>query len=91
MNLKYSEDDSSSEEEPKNSLSSIRNLPERYIIREDDGKRILICLEAPNIKVQVEAGLDRLILSRAQITSLHDLSRRCGTGRTIYGPRKTNL
>ena len=56
-NLKYSEGDSSSEEEPKNSLSPIRDLPERYIIKEDDGKRILICLEAPNIKVQVEAGL----------------------------------
>jgi hypothetical protein len=56
-NLKYSEDDSSSEEEPKNGLASIRSLPKRYIIREDDGKRILICLEAPNIKVQVEAAL----------------------------------
>ena len=56
-NLKYSEADSSSEEEPRNSLASIRNLPERYTIREDDGKKFLICLEAPNIKVQVEAGL----------------------------------
>jgi hypothetical protein len=55
--LKRSEDDSSLEEEPKTSFSSIRNLPERYVIREHDGKRILFCLEAPNIKVQVEPGL----------------------------------
>ena len=55
--LKRSEDDNSSEEEPKTSLSSFRNLPERYVIREHDGKRILVCPEAPNIKVQVEPGL----------------------------------
>jgi hypothetical protein len=55
--MKYSEDNSSTEDEPKISLSSIRNLPERYTIKDRDNKRILICLEAPNIGVQVEAGL----------------------------------
>ena len=39
------------------SLSSVRNLPERYTIQDRDNKKILICLEAPNIEVQVEAGL----------------------------------
>ena len=55
--LMHLEDDSSPEEESKTSLSSFRNLPERYLIREDEGKRILVCLEAPNIKVEVEPGV----------------------------------
>jgi hypothetical protein len=55
--MKYSGDNTSSEDEPKASLSSVRNLPERYTIQDRDNKRILICLEAPNIEVQVEAGL----------------------------------
>ncbi|MBI5579043.1 MAG: hypothetical protein HY895_07810 [Deltaproteobacteria bacterium] len=56
-NMKYSGGNSSSEDEPKLSLSSIRSQPERYTIKDRDNKRILICLEAPNIEVQVEAGL----------------------------------
>lgn len=35
----------------------IRTLPERYTIMDRDNKRVLICLEAPNIGVHVEAGL----------------------------------
>jgi hypothetical protein len=56
-NLKYSEDDSTPEDETKNILSSVRNLPERYKISEHDNKRFLMCLEAPNIRVQIEPGL----------------------------------
>jgi len=52
--LKYSEDDSTPEDETKNILSSVRNLPERYKIREHDNKKFLMCLEAPNIRVQEE-------------------------------------
>jgi hypothetical protein len=56
-NSKFSGDNSSSEDEPKARVSSIQNLPERYTIQDRDNKRILICLETPNIGVQVEAGL----------------------------------
>ncbi len=55
--MKYAGDNTSSEDEPKASLSSVRNLPKRYTIQNRDNKRILICLEAPNIEVQIEAGL----------------------------------
>jgi hypothetical protein len=55
--MKYSGNNSAPEDEPKASLSSVRNLPERYTIQDRDNKRILICLEAPNIEVQVETGL----------------------------------
>jgi hypothetical protein len=53
----YLDDYNSSNEETINSLFSIRNLPERYKIKEHDGKRILICLEVPNIGVLIEPGL----------------------------------
>ena len=53
----YLDDDNQSEAGTRNSLSFIRNLPERYKIKEHDGKRILICLEAPNIGVLIEPGL----------------------------------
>jgi hypothetical protein len=33
------------------------HLPERYVIKTNDAERVLICLEAPNISVRVEAGL----------------------------------
>ncbi len=33
------------------------HLPERYVIKTSDADRALICLEAPNISVHVEAGL----------------------------------
>jgi hypothetical protein len=56
-NMKYSGDNSSSEDELQASLFPIRSLPERYTIMDRDNKRILICIEAPNIGVQVEAGL----------------------------------
>jgi hypothetical protein len=55
--LKYSEDDSTPEDETKDILSSVRNLPERYKIRDHDNKKFLMCLEAPNIRVQIEPGL----------------------------------
>ncbi len=55
--LEYQGDDNTSEEGARNSFSSIRNLPERYKIREHEGKRVLICLEAPNIGVVIEPGL----------------------------------
>ena len=56
-NVIYSEANSSSKDEPRTSISSVRTLPERYIIKEHDSKRGLICLEAPNIEVQIKAGL----------------------------------
>jgi hypothetical protein len=56
-NLKYSDDDIEPEDETKTVLSSIRSLPERYKTREHDSKRILICLETPNIQVRIEPGL----------------------------------
>ena len=34
-----------------------RRLPQRYIINESSDRRMLTCLEAPNISVYVEAGL----------------------------------
>lgn len=37
--------------------TSGNNLPERYVIKTNDDERILICLEAPNLKVHIEAGL----------------------------------
>jgi hypothetical protein len=56
--MENSEGGNVSEEEPKTGLPSVvGNLPERYIITERDNKRLLICLEAPNIGVIVEAGL----------------------------------
>jgi hypothetical protein len=57
-NVKHSGDNSFTEDEPETSLSSVvRSLPERYKIKERNNQRILICLEAPNIGVQIEAGL----------------------------------
>lgn len=32
-------------------------LPERYVIREIEGRRYLVCLEAPNIQARIEMGL----------------------------------
>jgi len=37
--------------------TSGNNLPERYTIKIKDDERILICLEAPNLKVHIDAGL----------------------------------
>ena len=37
--------------------SSITHLPNRYVINDSSAGRVLICLEAPNISVRVEAGL----------------------------------
>ena len=52
------------EAEESPSLSAIRGssktgnlLPERYIIKTNGNERVLICLEAPNLNVHVEAGL----------------------------------
>ena len=33
------------------------HLPERYSIKNTNGERVLICLEAPNLNVHIEAGL----------------------------------
>ena len=33
------------------------NLPERYAVKKSNGDRVLICLEAPNLNVHIEAGL----------------------------------
>lgn len=35
----------------------LTHLPQRYVIKDSNGSRILSCLEAPNIAVHVEAGL----------------------------------
>jgi hypothetical protein len=40
-----------------NKESHISNLPQRYVIKDSGDTRILTCLDAPNIAVQVEAGL----------------------------------
>ena len=37
--------------------SSITRLPQRYVIKDSSDTRILTCLDAPDIAVQVEAGL----------------------------------
>ena len=54
---KYSQDLIAPEDETKIILSSVRNMPERYKIWEQDSKKILICLETPNIRVQIDPGL----------------------------------
>jgi hypothetical protein len=41
----------------KNNLTVLHRLPQRYVIKDADEKRMLTCLEAPTISVQVEAGL----------------------------------
>ncbi len=33
------------------------NLPERYVIKTNDGERVLTCLEAPNLNIHIETGL----------------------------------
>jgi len=38
-------------------IKSSSHLPERYTIKGDADDRVLICLEAPNLNVHVEAGL----------------------------------
>jgi membrane protease YdiL (CAAX protease family) len=40
-----------------NKESHVSNLPQRYVIKDSGDTRILTCLDAPNIAVQVEAGL----------------------------------
>lgn len=37
--------------------TSGHNMPERYIIKTNDDERVLICLEAPNLMVHIDAGL----------------------------------
>lgn len=32
-------------------------MPERYVVREIEGRRCLVCLEAPNIQARIELGL----------------------------------
>ena len=41
----------------KNNLTFFHRLPQRYVIKDTDDRRMLTCLEAPNIAVQVEADL----------------------------------
>ena len=41
----------------KENLTVFSRLPRRYVIKDADDRRMLTCLEAPNISVQVEAGL----------------------------------
>jgi hypothetical protein len=57
VDMEHSKDDSSVSAQKTDRLSSNRSLPERYKISEHEGKRILACLEVPNIKVQIESGL----------------------------------
>jgi membrane protease YdiL (CAAX protease family) len=49
--------DAASAKRPPDKASAITHLPQRYIIKDSDEGRFLSCLEAPNIAVQVEAGL----------------------------------
>ena len=41
----------------KTMTSPPSHLPERYSIKNTNGERVLICLEAPNLNVHIEAGL----------------------------------
>ena len=47
----------STEKKLMDSTTSITHPPQRYVIKDSSDGRILICLEAPNIEVHVEAGL----------------------------------
>ena len=41
----------------RNRSRPTNNLPERYAVKKNNGDRVLICLEAPNLNVHIEAGL----------------------------------
>lgn len=41
----------------KRRLKIVNHLPERYTVKGEGDERVLICLEAPNLNVHVEAGL----------------------------------
>ncbi len=47
----------SSEKKSMHKKSGITRLPQRYVIKDSRDNRILTCLEAPDIAVQVETGL----------------------------------
>ncbi|MDX2447902.1 MAG: CPBP family intramembrane metalloprotease [Desulfobacterales bacterium] len=47
----------SSEKKSMHKKSGIARLPQRYVIKDSRDNRILTCLEAPDIAVQVETGL----------------------------------
>jgi hypothetical protein len=55
--MRHPPDNSASDDEPLDTGSTVRTLPERYAVKESDTQRFLICLEAPNIGVYVEAGV----------------------------------
>lgn len=50
-------DPSAAEDGPFDPGSPARTLPERYAVKESDAQRSLICFEAPNIRIYVEAGV----------------------------------
>jgi hypothetical protein len=47
----------SSQKKAMDKENDINHLPQRYVIKDSSGGRILTCLEAPNIAIHVEAGL----------------------------------
>lgn len=55
--MRHPTDTIAAEDEPPDTGGAVRPLPERYAVKESDNKRFLICFEAPNIGVHVEAGL----------------------------------
>jgi hypothetical protein len=43
--------------EPQGNLSAAGVLPQRYVVKEIRGKKVLTCLEAPNLTVIIQRGL----------------------------------
>ena len=42
---------------PQGNLSAAGVLPQRYVVKEIRGKKVLTCLEAPNLTVVIQRGL----------------------------------
>jgi Type II CAAX prenyl endopeptidase Rce1-like len=55
--LKVASDDQPALSAAQGDSKSCNILPERYIIKTNGDERVLICLEAPNLNVHIEAGL----------------------------------
>ena len=55
--LKVETEDPPSLSATRGNLKTCNLLPDRYIIKSNGDERVLICLEAPNLNVHVEAGL----------------------------------
>ena len=52
-----SEKPEAASKEPQGNLSAAGVLPQRYVVKEIRGKKVLTCLEAPNLTVVIQRGL----------------------------------